>query len=691
MSRVVMYVASALSFSLFSLGWGLRLRKYRRGRRTPQGPRAQRPPLAKRLLAVASNATVTRRNRSVGVAHLLVFWGIVALFLAHIVVAVELNFYPFVTRLLSGAVSVFLEGQLSLVYAVVFNTAGLLIIVGTAYLMVRRARSVGPRLDYTRSQKPPEGYSRIGLIAGDWVFVGLLFANPLIGLFMYGLEIRAGGFPSSEKWQWVAWLLAQAVRAVGIGPEKALQIHEIAYRIHIAIGLSFVAYIPFSKAMHIFTSGVDLVAADPGSTRQLPAPQPESDHVGYLTLADFTRKELLGFDACTRCGRCHDVCPVRTGGAPLSPRDLVLDLRQWADAAGGSPMLLDRERRPARSGPTAGREAREIAGGVVAEETLWACTTCMACVEVCPVGIEHVPTIVQLRRRLVDTGRMEPSLQLALQNIGQLGNSFGKPSRERTRWTKDLGFQIKDAREEPVKDLWFVGDFASFDTAVQALSKSLARILHDAGIDFGLLYQDEWNAGNDVRRVGEESLFEHLVEHNLDAFGRATFDRIFTTDPHSFNTLRNEYPDHGLDKPVLHYTELLAELLESGAIAVRPLGKRVTYHDPCYLGRYNGVTEAPRRILEAIGCELIEMPRNRENAFCCGAGGGRFWMTDSYTQERPSENRIREAAALDVQTFAVACPKDYVMYSDAVKTTGHAERLVVSDIVQLVDEARVAG
>jgi Fe-S oxidoreductase len=286
---------------------------------------------------------------------------------------------------------------------------------------------------------------------------------------------------------------------------------------------------------------------------------------------------------------------------------------------------------------------------------------------------------------------MEPSLQLALQNIGQLGNSFGKPSRERTRWTKDLGFEIRDARKEPVSLLWFVGDFASFDTQVQSLSKTLARILHDAGVDFGLLFHDEWNAGNDVRRVGEESLFEHLVEHNLEMFGRATFDRIFTTDPHSFNTLRNEYPDHGLDKPVLHYTELLAELLESETVTVRPLGKRVTYHDPCYLGRYNGVTEAPRHILAAIGCELVEMPRNRENSFCCGAGGGRFWMTDSYPEGRPSENRIREAAALDVQTFVVACPKDYVMFSDAVKTTGHAERLVVSDIVQLVDDARSAG
>jgi Fe-S oxidoreductase len=212
-------------------------------------------------------------------------------------------------------------------------------------------------------------------------------------------------------------------------------------------------------------------------------------------------------------------------------------------------------------------------------------------------------------------------------------------------------------------------------------------LLHDAGIDFGLLYDSERNAGNDVRRAGEEGLFEMLVEQNMAAFGQASFRAIFTTDPHSFNTLRNEYPAHGLDKRVLHYSQLLEELLTSGAIVVNPLGTRVTYHDPCYLARHNRLTEAPRRVLSALGCDLVEMPRHGFNTFCCGAGGGRIWMNDSSAGERPSESRIREAAALGVDQFVVACPKDFVMYTEAVKTTGHDDRLQVVDLVQLVDQA----
>jgi Fe-S oxidoreductase len=405
-------------------------------------------------------------------------------------------------------------------------------------------------------------------------------------------------------------------------------------------------------------------------------------------LSDFTWKELLDLDACTKCGRCHVVCPAQVAGAPLSPRDLILDLRQWADRQTGNRTILDWEQRPAASGPLAGNGSTRVAGDVVKEVTLWSCTTCMACVEACPVGIEHVSTIVQLRRSLVDEGHMEPSLQETLQNLTTQGNSFGKSSRMRARWTKGLDFDVKDARKEPVHYLWFVGDYASFDDRLGELSRTLARILHDAGVDFGLLYEDERNSGNDVRRVGEEGLFEMLVEQNLAAFAKAEFAEILTTDPHSFNTLRNEYPEYGLDRPVVHYTELLARLLESGAIPVRPLDRRVTYHDPCYLARYNRVTDAPRRVLGALGCQLVEMPRNRDNTFCCGAGGGRIWMDDSGLTERPSENRIKEAVALGVDTFVVACPKDVTMYTDAAKTTGQ-ESMAVVDVVQLVDEAFV--
>ena len=263
----------------------------------------------------------------------------------------------------------------------------------------------------------------------------------------------------------------------------------------------------------------------------------------------------------------------------------------------------------------------------------------MACVEACPVGIEHVPTIVDMRRSLVDKGEMDPLLQQTLQNFAGQGNSLGKSARMRARWTKGLDFKIPDARKEPVQYVWFVGDFASFDERVQATSQAVARILHDAGVSFGLLYEGERNTGNDVRRIGEEGLFELLVEQNLSALGEAQYEAIFTTDPHSLNTLRNEYPQYGLDKPVYHYTELFADLVARGVISLRtPLtGTRVTYHDPCYLARYNRITEAPRKLIEATGAELVEMPRHGKDTFCCGAGGGRIWMKDGAGDRRAAE------------------------------------------------------
>jgi Fe-S oxidoreductase len=317
----------------------------------------------------------------------------------------------------------------------------------------------------------------------------------------------------------------------------------------------------------------------------------------------------------------------------------------------------------------------------------------MACVEACPVGIEHVPTIIDMRRSLVDEGRMDALLQQTLEKYATQGNSYGKSSRMRARWAKPLDFKIPDARTEPVDYVWFVGDFASFDERAQRASQSVARILHDAGVSFGLLYEGERNAGNDVRRIGEEGLFEMLVEQNMSVLREAEYKAIFTTDPHSLNTLRNEYPHYGLDQPVYHYTELLADLVARGVVSIRtPLtGTRVTYHDPCYLARYNRVTEAPRQLIEAIGAELVEMPRPGTDTFCCGAGGGRIWMSDEEQDgERPSEQRIREAQALgQLDYFLVSCPKDLAMYSDAARTVG--ADFEVAELTLLVERALADG
>jgi Fe-S oxidoreductase len=248
---------------------------------------------------------------------------------------------------------------------------------------------------------------------------------------------------------------------------------------------------------------------------------------------------------------------------------------------------------------------------------------------------------------------------------------------------------LKDIRKESADYLWFVGDYASFDPRIQPITRATAQLFQQAGVDFGILYEAEQNSGNDVRRVGEEGLFEALQQKNLAAIQKATFKQIVTTDPHTYQAFKHEYPWTNGNGHVVHYTELLDSLIQTGRLEItQRLDMEVTYHDPCYLGRYNNIYDAPRRVLAALGVRVVEMPRNRDNALCCGAGGGRIWMEDAPgIKERPAESRVREAAALNVKILVVACPKDLVMFQDAVKTTGLEGKLEIKDLAQLVEQA----
>jgi Fe-S oxidoreductase len=702
-AKLAFYLLAALATAGFVIWSWKRIRKYRQGRATGRLPEVWRQtrdsryvqntkalvtsrPVQQSLAAIASNQTVAKRDRATGLAHFFVFWGFITLFMGTVILTIDEDILAPITDLLGGHPIHFFHGPFYLGYSLILDVMGLGAVVGLAYLIGRRATHPPP-LDYTRAEKPEEGYSRSAFRKGDALFAWFLMAVLVTGFAHEAFRIAATRFPGFEMWSPVGWALAKGLDAGGLGATSAESLRLGVWWVHAVMALAFVVYIPASKAMHMVVDAANLAAHNPRSAQRLPKPAEGATYPGYRVLADFTWKELVDLDACTKCGRCHVACPAQVAGGPLSPRDLILDLRQWADQQHGIHTILDREMRPAPTGPLSGNGDTRVAGGVIKEMTLWSCTTCMACVEACPVGIEHVSTIVQMRRSLVDDGRMEATLQDALQNLATQGNSFGKSSRMRARWTKGLDFTVPDARKEPVRYLWFVGDYASFDDRVAALSRTLASILHSAGVEFGILYEDERNSGNDVRRVGEEGLFELLVEQNLAAFGKASFEEILTTDPHSLNTLRNEYPEFGLDKPVRHYTEVLADLVEDGTIPVKPLGRTVTYHDPCYLARYNQVTDAPRRLLAALGCTVVEMPRNRDNTFCCGAGGGRIWMDDSGLTERPSENRIREAVTVGVDTFVVACPKDMTMYTDAAKMTGNEDTMAVVDVVQLLDAA----
>jgi len=462
-----------------------------------------------------------------------------------------------------------------------------------------------------------------------------------------------------------------------------------AWWVSLAWVLYILPYITRSKHTHFTVGPINLGLAKQNPRGQLDPALPlkvlNGNHYepGAKFLHDLSWKRVLDSYACVQCNRCQDVCPANFYGRPLSPSALEVNKRYLLKEATFA------------SHPE--RLLVPLTEMVISPEAVWSCTTCYACVRVCPVGNEPMADIIDIRRRLiVDGAELDSGVQNALQSLATNGNWMSKGKRLRGRWAKEMEIPIKNATEEPVENLWFVGDTASFDERVLPNTKIVARVFRCAGLDFGILYQNESNAGNDVRRVGEEGLFEQLVEQNLQAFGKAQFKRIVTTDPHSFNTLKNEYPQFGGSFDVKHYTAVLVRLFEEGKLAIKNKlpHYKVTFHDPCYLGRYNGGFSAPRKLLALLGVEFDEMPRNCENSFCCGAGGGQIWMGKVAPGERPAENRIKEALTTfeknpsdKKQLFIVTCPKDMIMYSDAVKTTGNEGRIEVRDLIQLVAEA----
>ncbi|MFQ5922075.1 MAG: (Fe-S)-binding protein [Anaerolineales bacterium] len=469
----------------------------------------------------------------------------------------------------------------------------------------------------------------------------------------------------------------------------------LTFGIHVtwwlAVGLIaiFFPYFVRSKHIHLMAAPLNLALGKQSPRGSLDPPftngSAPAELPGAMTIQELPWPRLLDAYACIMCNRCQDACPAHSQGQSLSPAALEINKRY---------MINEEFFSLARGG----RSDRSLLTHAISPEAVWACTTCYACVRACPVGNEPMADIIDIRRRMLYEGEgIDTGVQTALESLALNGNWFGKGKRARAKWTKSLDFKIKDATRDPVEYLWFVGDTAAFDERVVPLTQKVATILHTTGVDVGILYAAERNAGNDVRRVGEEGLFEQLVEENLETLGASQFNQIMSTDPHSLNTLRNEYPRDGGMWPVHHYTSILLQLVEQDRLVLRrPLSEYWgTYHDPCYLGRYNDGYEAPRKLLELLGVNLVEMPRNRENSYCCGAGGGQIWMATTPEGERPAENRIREAlAALEPAAngdekllFIVACPKDIVMYTDAVKTTGSEDKIVVRDIIELVEES----
>jgi Fe-S oxidoreductase len=547
-----------------------------------------------------------------------------------------------------------------------------------------------------------------------WLVLFMIF-NVVWSLLLYrGAQINNGVFPyrsGAFASQWVAgWLKP-------LGEQANETIETLAILVAIGIILAFLVLVVHSKHLHIMTAAVNVAFSR--RPRALGALLPvhsqgqpvdfedpgEDDLMGRGKIEDFTWKGLLDFAACTECGRCQSQCPAWNTGKPLSPKLLIMNLRDHALAK--APYLLAGSEQARAALPDEQRAPAELpligtggTDGVIDPEALWSCTTCGACVEQCPVDIEHVDHIVDMRRhQVLMEGEFPESANPLLRNLEHAGDPWGSGSGARMDWAADLPFEVPvvgaDGAEripDDVDYLFWVGCAGALDDNAQRTTRAVAQLLHDAGVSFMVLGGAETCTGDPARRLGHEFLFQMLAKQNVETLNAAGARTIVATCAHCFNTLANEYPQLGGRYEVVHHTQLLARLVADGAIRpVLPVDATVTYHDACYLGRHNRVFAPPRDILDAIpGARVAEMPRNKEQSFCCGAGGGRMWMDETIGQ-RINENRTDEALSLAPDIVTAACPFCIVMLTDGVnlrQQQGQApETVEVIDISELLQRS----
>ncbi len=592
-----------------------------------------------------------------GVMHALIFWGFLVLFTT-IVEALGQEIDPDFAIPWIGR-----TGWLGLVQDVFAGgvLVGLAIAVGIR-LVQRPERFVGShRLD---------AYRILGLIF--WIIATLLLYN--------GARIAAGVAESPTSWTPLS--AAASHLFTWMSPSGARAWMWILVWVHLAIVLGFLVYLPYSKHLHIATSALNVWVA---STRPHGALEPlridmaaleaGEQSLGAETLPGLTQKSLLDLGACTECGRCQSACPAWNTGKPLSPKLLIMDLRDHALAEG--PAILAAQAAGEAFQPQA------LVPEVVDDEAVWACTTCGACVEECPVDIEHIDTIVDLRRALVmGESRFPAEAGAMLRNLENSSNPWGQPQSARADWAAGLGVPLVNGSAPEV--LYWVGCAGSFDDRAKQISRSVAELLARAGVSFAILGPRELCTGDPARRMGNEFLFQTLAEQNVETMNAVGVRTIVANCPHCFNTLRNEYPQYGGDYEVLHHTQLLARLVEEGRLTpTEEVATLLTYHDPCYLGRHNEIYEPPRRVLDSVpGVEQVEMPRHGHRGMCCGAGGARMWMEERIGK-RINAERMDEAASTGAETVGVACPYCLIMLDDGAKARGGTP-IEVLDVAQVV-------
>jgi Fe-S oxidoreductase len=469
---------------------------------------------------------------------------------------------------------------------------------------------------------------------------------------------------------------------MGFDGDTFLSWHRFWWWFHMVFIFAFLAYIPYSaKLFHMISAPMNAFLRDlkPKGVLEPIADFEQAESFGASQLQDFSWKQLLDLDACTACGRCQAQCPAYNSGKPLSPKEVILDLRHYMHEMAATPV--------SGTGMDS-TESRQMVGGVIRDETLWACTTCGACVQECPVMIEHIDTIVDMRRHLVmNEARMPETVEQTLRSMEQRSHPWRGTPYTRISWMEGLEIPVLSEKGSAEYVFWVGCTGALMDRNIK-VTQAMAAILKAAGVDFAVLGEEEVCTGDPARRLGNEYLFQILAQRNIETLQRYGVKKILTQCPHCFNTLLNEYPQFGGVFEVIHHTQFVEQLLREGRLKLtQPITQTITYHDSCYLGRHNGIYQAPRQILQQIpGVTTVEMEHNRERGLCCGAGGGHAWM-DENSPRKVNFMRTEEAVRTKADVIGSACPFCLQMFEDGIRGVHAEESLAVQDLAEIVAKA----
>jgi len=642
-AQVALYVGALVAIAVFAYGMWQRITLWRAG-----GPENRFDHVPQRLRLVALHALGQARTLSQaypGVMHATMFWGFLALFMGTVLATVDYD----ITLPLFGYK--LLKGDFYLCYETVLDLFGLFFVIGLGMAVWRRFVVRPHNVDPT---------ARFAAV------LALLFVINVTGFVMEAARLAVVQ-PAWARWSPVGYALGQTMLAAGMSEAALRSTHLSVWIFHAVLALGFIAIIPYSYFVHLITTPLNIFFAKL-TPRGAIAPIPnieEAEALGVSKLEEFSWKRRLDFDACVECGRCQAACPAYLSGTALSPKRIIVKLKRHLH----------------------GEMAGPIHGELIKPEELWACTTCMACVQECPAFIDIVDTIIDLRRYLaLSEGALPSTAPQSLQNIQRAGNPWGLPAGERLAWAQGLDVPVLEEGMD-VEYLYWVGCSASYDRRNQAIARAVVKILKAAGVSFAVLAEERCHA-EVARRLGEEYLYQTVAQENVENLNRYGVRKVITHCPHCFNTIKNEFPQFGGTYEVVHHSVLIQELIASGRIKPKKtLDATVVFHDSCYLGRYNGIMDAPRDVARAVpGLRVIDPPRTRERGLCCGGGGGHMWM-EVKSEKRVNVIRVEELLATRANVVGTACPFCLAMVDLGRKVKEAEETLAVKDVSELVAES----